>query len=153
MDRQELQDTLPEADRAGVFSLPAGDASVVAEVAAEQGFAIFRVNLAGCSRTDQVLARLAEQLRFPDWFGQNWDALADCLTDFSWSEADGYALILEQLAGLRAADDESFDTLIEILSDASASWSGLGIPFWVFLVLEPPIEAGHASARAPAPGG
>ena len=137
MDRKELEDTLPEADRAGVFSLPVSDASIVAEVAARHGFAVFRVNLAGCSGTDAILARLAEQLCFPAWFGQNWDALTDCLTDFSWAEADGYVLILEQLAGFRADDNDNFDTLIEILSDASASWGGLGIPFWAFLVLEP----------------
>ncbi len=136
MNREELTDTLPQADRAGVFSLPAHDIATLAEVATERRFAVFRVNLAGCTESSEVLERLAEQLYFPDWFGQNWDALADCLTDFSWREAEGYVLVFEQLGDFRAAGDDDFDTLIEILSDASASWSVLGIPFWAFLVLE-----------------
>ena len=136
MNREELVDTLPQADRAGVFSLPAHDIATLAEVATEHRFAVFRVNLAGCTESSEVLERLADQLDFPDWFGQNWDALADCLTDFSWREAEGYVLVLEQLGDFRAAGDDDFDTLIEILSDASASWSVMGIPFWAFLVLE-----------------
>ncbi len=137
MNREELADTLPQPERAGVFSLPAHDIATLAEVAAERRFAVFRVNLAGCTESSEVLARLAEQLYFPDWFGQNWDALTDCLTDFSWREAEGYVLVLEKLGDFRAAGDDDFDTLIEILSDASASWSVLGIPFWAFLVQEP----------------
>ena len=136
MNREELTTTLPQADRAGVFSLPAHDIATLVEVAAAGNFAVFRVSLGGCTESSEVLARLGEQLHFPDWFGQNWDALADCLSDFSWREAAGYALVLEQLGDFRAAGDDDFDTLIEILSDASASWSVMGIPFWAFLVLE-----------------
>lgn len=136
MNREELADTLPQADRAGVFSLPAHDIPVLVEVATARKFAVFRASLAGCTESGEVLARLGEQLQFPAWYGQNWDALADCLTDFSWREAEGYVLVLEQLGDFRAAGDDDFDTLIEILSDASASWGVMGIPFWAFLVIE-----------------
>ena len=136
MKREELMETLPQADQAGVFSLPAHDIPDLVDVAAGRGFGVFRVSLAGCTESGEVLARLGQQLQFPAWFGQNWDALSDCLTDFSWREAGGYVLIFEQLGDFRAAGDDDFDTLIEILSDASASWSVLGIPFWAFLVLQ-----------------
>jgi RNAse (barnase) inhibitor barstar len=135
--REELAATLPRPDRAGVFDLPARSVPAVMEAAAAAGLAGFRVRLGACSTPEDVLARLGEQLGFPDWYGQNWDALADCLTDFSWRPAAGYVLVLEQLGDFRAAGDEDFDTLIEILSDASASWSGLGVPFWAFLVTGP----------------
>lgn len=136
MNREELTANLPQADRAGVFSLPAHDISTLVEVAAAIDFVVFRISLAGCTESSEVLARLAGQLHFPAWFGQNWDALADCLTDFSWREAVGYVLVMEQLGDFRAAGDDDFDTFIEILSDASASWGVMGIPFWAFLVLE-----------------
>lgn len=137
MSREELAETLPQADRAGVFSLPASDIAAIVEVATARNFAVFRVSLRGCTEAGEVLARLAEQLSFPASFGQDWDGLADCLTDFSWREAEGYVLIFEQLGDFRAAGDDDFDTLIEILSDASASWGVMGIPFWAFLVLGP----------------
>jgi len=136
VNRKELADTLPQADRAGVFSLPAGDIPAIIEAATSHKFAVFRVSLAGCSDTSEVLARFQEVLKFPDWFGGNWDALNDCLTDLSWREAAGYLLVIEKPGDFRAEGDDDFDTLISILSDASASWSGLGVPFWAFLVLD-----------------
>jgi RNAse (barnase) inhibitor barstar len=135
MNRKELAETLPQADRAGVFSLPAGDIPAIIDAATAKKFAVFRVSLADCSETGEVLARFKEALKFPDWFGGNWDALNDCLTDFSWRKAPGYLLVVEKPGDFRAAGDDDFDTLIGILSDVSASWSGLGVPFWAFLVL------------------
>ena len=137
MNRKELADTLPQADRAGVFSLPAGDIPAIVEAATALEFAVYRVSLAGCKETSEVLARFQEKLAFPDWFGGNWDALSDCLADFSWRKAVGYLLVIENPGDFRAAGDDDFDTLISILSEASASWSGLGVPFWGFLVLDP----------------
>lgn len=33
---------------------------------------------------EKVLGILSERLRFPRYFGQNWDALEECLGDLSW---------------------------------------------------------------------
>ncbi len=135
MNREELDETLPLAGRAGVFSLPAGDTALINEAATALGMAVFRVDLAGCGDKDEVLGQIAAALQFPAWFGCNWDALTDCLTDMSWREATGYVLILENLGEFQSRDEDEFDTFIEVLSEASASWSGMGIPFWAFLVL------------------
>lgn len=136
MTPEEITDTLPRADRAGVFSLPAADVARIAGLAPALDFAVYRVSLEGCSEPAEAMVRLQEELQLPAWFGQNWDALADCLTDFSWREAPGYLLIFEHMADFRARGDDDFDTLIQTLSDASASWGSLGVPFWAFLVLD-----------------
>ncbi|MGJ4748471.1 barstar family protein, partial [Leptospira sp. SA-E8] len=35
-------------------------------------------------KTEQLLQALYQLLWLPGYFGFNWDALHDCLTDFSW---------------------------------------------------------------------
>ena len=39
---------------------------------------------AGVKRKRQLLATLSSSLKFPDYFGGNWDALEECLGDLSW---------------------------------------------------------------------
>lgn len=43
---------------------------------------------AGLRSKRQLLAVLADRLRFPAYFGGNWDALEECLHDLSWIPAD-----------------------------------------------------------------
>jgi RNAse (barnase) inhibitor barstar len=130
-----LTQRLAQPDEAGVFELPGSQGAKIIAAAAANGFRCYRVNLAGAEEQEQVLQRFADALHFPGWFGHNQDALADCLTDMSWAEASGYVLLVENSADYRAAAPEDFDALIAILSDASASWSGLGVPFWGFVLL------------------
>lgn len=136
MTPEKLTATLAEPADAGVFHLPIGKAADIATAARANRFRAVRIDLADCDDKDAVLAAMAAALTFPDWFGHNWDALADCLTDLSWAEAPGYVLVFSGTGNFAGAAPDDFDTLIEILSQASASWGQLGVPFWAF-VLEP----------------
>ena len=44
-----------------------------------------RVRLrAGLNTKTSLLRALAHQFHFPDYFGENWDALEECIRDLSW---------------------------------------------------------------------
>lgn len=75
------------------------------------------------------LPSIAGALAFPDWFGQNWDALEDCLSDLSWREAEGYVLVFEHAA----AGDET-GILIDVLAAAAEFWQGRGRPFFAVFI-------------------
>lgn len=68
-----------------------------------------------------LLAAVASALKFPSYFGHNWDALLDSLRTLpEFAPAKGYALIVEESALLLAdapAERENFD---EIAADAAA---------------------------------
>jgi RNAse (barnase) inhibitor barstar len=85
-----------------------------------------------------MLEALAEALAFPDWFGGNWDALEDCLTDLSWLDG-GVTLLIDSADLPEAVAPEAWDVLLDILADAARYWHGQGRPFSVLL------QGGHAA--------
>jgi RNAse (barnase) inhibitor barstar len=112
-------------------------ATAVCTLARSIGFDCTRIDLAGCSDKAGLLARIATAMGFPAWFGYNWDALFDCLTDLGWRPALGYVLILEHATELQATEPEVFDTALAILGDAAAVWQARGAPFRAFVSTAP----------------
>lgn len=97
----------------------------------EAGSGAVRVDLAGVRDKAALLAALARALGFPDWFGGNWDALEDCLTDLSWRDPGEIRLVLEGWSGLEAED---LEVLIDVLGAAAAYWAGRGRRFVALFV-------------------
>jgi len=63
-------------------------------------------------------------LRLPDYFGKNWDALEECLTDMSWLPAEAYALFITDAPKiLDLEQDDVFAELVDLLSDVAVWWS------------------------------
>lgn len=78
---------------------------------------------------EAMLAGLARALAFPDWFGGNWDALEDCLTDLSWRKDAPRVIVL---SGAVAGDD--LGILVDILASAADSWRERGRAFFAVFV-------------------
>jgi hypothetical protein len=115
---------LQNVAEAGVYRLncPMEDLRASAQ---EVGYALFEANLGDAHGKGEVLAELARAIAAPDWFGHNWDALADALGDLSWNEAPGYVLVLH-------GDVAAEETLNEILAATVPFWKSQGKAFWVF---------------------
>ena len=78
-----------------------------------------------------ALRAIAKALRFPDWFGGNWDALEDCLSDLSWRPGDGHVLVFRNWQALSSDD---LGVLIDVLRSTAEFWSGRGRPFFAVLL-------------------
>lgn len=135
MTATELRALLADASQNGAYFVDVRDREGLEDAARELGFAMAAIDFAGCDDKDEVLERFAAALRFPDWFGHNWDALADCLGDLSWWPADGYLLLLDHAGAWRDAAPDDFATLLEILGDAAQQWSAQAQPFWALVPL------------------
>src|SRR5688572_8551105 len=119
----EALDNLLGENRGGVWFLPEhADVKAVQACAKRNGFAFFHIEGKNIARKEQLLNHVATALHFPDEFGHNWDALEECLTDLEWVDADGYLIYYDHIDGLLAAHPDQFETLVEILRDAVASW-------------------------------
>ena len=68
----------------------------------------------------ELLSELAEKLLFPDYFGNNWDALNDCLHDLTWLNEKKIVIVFESISHL---DSETLDDLIDILNGTVQFWN------------------------------
>lgn len=112
-----------------VLDLTPEAVAALLRLAASLGLDAVRIDLGGCCDKQEFLARTAEALGFPDWFGGNWDALFDCLADLSWRPAAGYVLILEHAEDMRRQAPEALDTALAVLGDAANAWRDRDRPF------------------------
>ncbi len=140
----EMRALLADASQCGMYFVDARDRDALATAARSLDFAQATVDFEGCRDRDDALARLAAALAFPDWFGGNWDALADCLSDLSWWAGGGYLLLLGHVDEWRAAAPGDFDMLADIANDAATGWARLRKPFWVLM----PLPAAALAAMA-----
>ncbi len=101
----------------------------VEEPAAFRGDAALVVRIpAGVRSKQKLLKILADRLRFPGYFGWNWDALEECLNDLSWlGEGQRVAIVHEDLPF--GAGGEHRRTYLQILASAAARNEQLAIVF------------------------
>ena len=89
------------------------------------GDTAFVADLPASIRSKQKLLRtLAAQLRLPDYFGYNWDALEECLRDLSWLP-DGDVQIRHRDLPL-SPGSQDWRTYLQILRSAAAFWAKSG---------------------------
>jgi hypothetical protein len=72
---------------------------------------------AGIRSKQKLLAILAQKLRFPGYFGGNWDALEECLADLSWLPAGQRVAIVHQDLPF-GAGGENRDLYLSVLAAA-----------------------------------
>lgn len=117
--------------------------SITSLVKAPPGFAVRLIQGEQCGAPSDLFDEFARALDFPDYFGHNWDALEECLADLEWLPAKGYILLITNGQAVLPDDEDEYETLLEILSDAGEAWSkgqttdGRRAPFHgVFVVTE-----------------
>jgi RNAse (barnase) inhibitor barstar len=125
-----------DAAIAGVNHLPQGSIDDLLAGAQAAGCLVLQADLATARDKDQMLAILGRSLRFPEWFGHNWDALADCLLDMGWLPAPGYLIILQHCDGIHGRAEEDFIKLMRVFQETADTWREDGVPFWCLVDMQ-----------------
>lgn len=119
-------------------------ASIIGPVE-QHGWRVYRLDGRTIGGKADLLSRSAEALRFPSYFGYNWDAFEECLNDMSWAPEQPALLLFDYAGRFAAAEPEQFAVALEILAAATAN-RGAGPAPLVVLVR----GAGRAAAHLPA---
>ncbi len=83
-----------------------------------------------------LLAGLAAGLAFPEYFGNNWDAVDECLRDLSWGPGDlGWILIVRNADTIWRADPVAAGALAMACQEAARHWAEHALAFHLIFEL------------------
>ncbi len=123
----KLSDLLTDSKESGVYLLERSVAvAEVKRLAKQHDLVCFVIDGKSVRGKDQFLMQAATALKFPDYFGYNWDAFADCLTDMEWHKRDGFVILYDNFDPLAANERNEFEVALEIFKESSEFWRGQG---------------------------
>jgi hypothetical protein len=120
-------------------------ATAVERLCRLRGVRLFGIDGMAVLTKRRFLAVAARAFNFPNWFGANWDAFEDCMTDLEWAPARAYVVLLENMERFAEHARPDFETALRVLEASAKFWSKEGIPFHVLL-------SGAQSKRTTPPG-
>jgi hypothetical protein len=118
-----------------IHFVQASDINVALDELANTELKILRVGVEDVGNERALLACIAEAMRFPDYFGGNWDAFDECLRDMEWLPSKGYVLVVDGSMSLWRSTPHSGGKLVESWLFAAQEWSLEGTPFHLVFVL------------------
>jgi RNAse (barnase) inhibitor barstar len=103
------------------------------------GIASFDLNGEPIRTRDDLLRGIADAMRFPDYFGMNWDAVIDCLRDLADRHpAEGYVLFVHAAEWLWRQGLPWMGELVEVWLTAAEESAHDGVPLHLVFVSAAP---------------
>lgn len=124
---------LKSAAHSGVYHLPPTHRAELEQTAAHLGWPVFTVDISACRKAAEALRQIGTALHFPTWYGANFDALFDCLTDPDGQAGNGLVLLINGTDSLQQAESENFSTLVEVFQAVADARRETGHPCWILL--------------------
>ena len=87
-----------------------------------------------------VLHRLREHFRFPDYFGENWDAAYDLLLD-QVDQLDKPAEWRFSIRGARVINEADLSDWVQLMTDLCRYADTRGVPLKVVILSDPPRQS------------
>lgn len=129
-----------EAAPSGVYWLKHAESPAsVSKLAKVKGLAYFHLEGKSIEKKEQFLNHAATVMHFPDYFGNNWDAFEECITDFEWLDAAGYVIHFDHTDNFAAHHESQLETVVELFQDAVDYWKAEGKSMLVLLSGNDPV--------------
>lgn len=95
---------------------------IVVCAAQEHAFSIWTLDGRKMKNDETVFEHFAEVLRFPGYFGRNWDAMDECLRDMEWAPADAHLIVINDADNLFLTSPSTFYALVDCLRFVAKHW-------------------------------
>jgi RNAse (barnase) inhibitor barstar len=118
-------DKLFQSLPSGVYAAP-GIVGPLRAAAKRAGIAWYDLDLEGAANRDALLRRFKDALSLPAYFGNNWDALHECMLELGGTGAPGAIVHWRRGVELARRAPEAVATAFEILEEAARYWRNTG---------------------------
>ena len=100
------------------------------------GECVWQIDGRNCTTKEALFAELSRQLSFPNYFGKNWDAFDDCISNLEWLPCQSHFIVIEHAESLLNLGQD-LSALLKILQSSAREWAATfpGETFKVALVL------------------
>jgi RNAse (barnase) inhibitor barstar len=141
MTPEALRKLFESGKPGGVYWLK-GHAAVaeLSKLAKSCGMAFFHLEGQKIEKKEQFLNHASTVMHFPDYFGNNWDAFEDCITDMEWIDAEGFLIYFDHTEAFAEHHESQLETVVELFQDAVSYWNKEGKPMLVLLSGSHPAE-------------
>lgn len=119
--------------KSGVFTVVQDSRTAIRDAALTSKLEFVEVDLKGVRSKAGFLKKTAAGLGFPPYFGMNWDAFSDCLTDMAWRPAAGYVILLDNCGPFAQKAPADARVAGEIFASSAQYWKQRKVPFYVIL--------------------
>lgn len=123
-------------------------AEAVLNTALDRGAFAVRINAERMQAVDGLFREYVREFRFPEYFGWNWPAFSECMTELSWLPATSYLTVIDEADLLLRDEPADLPTFLRHLANIGMRWAhsfGLGpewgggeVPFNTILVRDSP---------------
>lgn len=118
----------------GIYRLPLHrPATALLDAFTAAGWRAFYLDGQAIHDKPSFLSGAAAAMHFPAYFGHNWDAFEECVTDLSWAPAPGYVLLYDHAVNLAVYDPAVWETVYALFDAAVAQWAARDIPFYLLV--------------------
>lgn len=109
-----------------------------ADIKADLGtldLSVMEGSLARVTTDKELFGVVSAAMRFPSYFGNNWDALDECLGDMEWLPAHGYLLVLHEAEKGWSQSPYVLGRFVTSWLEACEYWTEKQVPFHLVFVM------------------
>lgn len=100
----------------------------------DQGVKVFYLDGRAINSKKSFFIKAAEVMQFPEYFGHNWDAFDECITDLEWVPAKRYVLIYNKPNLFAETNPLDWQIAYDTLQSAVDYWQSTDTPMDILFI-------------------
>lgn len=78
-----------------------------------------------CSTLNEFIIEIGKSFNFPDYYGENLDALDECINDLDWLKKSNYLLIINNSCSLLHKQPEEKENIFKFFKEVNTEWANV----------------------------